>query len=129
MRLTDLIAAKWVIDSADAMAADDHFYFSVERADPKKVLFIDDGRRPRAQLYFRAALDAATDAPFLMEVQSPDSASAANLSSYAVVVLSDPGTLPASLTEALTRYVSGGGSALVALGPASAVLNRGPHRG
>jgi Aerotolerance regulator N-terminal/von Willebrand factor type A domain len=114
------------IDSSDAMATDDHFYFSVERADPKKVLFVDDGRRPRAQLYFRAALDATTDAPFVMEVQSPDSAAAANLSTYAVVVLSDPGTLPSSLNDALSRYVSNGGAVFVALGPASAVLNRVP---
>jgi hypothetical protein len=114
------------IDSADALATDDHFYFSVERADPKKVLFVDDGHRPRAQLYFRAALDSATDAPFVMEVQSPESASAANLSNYAVVVLSDPGTLPSALTEGLSRYVSNGGAALVALGPASAILSRVP---
>jgi hypothetical protein len=114
------------IDSSDALATDDHFYFSVERADPKKVLFVDDGRRPRAQLYFRAALDATTDAPFVMEVQSPDSATAANLSSYGVVVLSDPGTLPSSLNDALTRYVTNGGAVFVALGPASAVLNRVP---
>ena len=83
---------------------------------------MDDGRRPRAQLYFRAALDSATDAPFVMEVQSPESAAAANLSNYSVVVLSDPGTLPPALTEGLTRFVSNGGAALVALGPASAVL-------
>lgn len=114
------------IDSSDALATDDHFDFSVERADPKKVLFVDDGRRPRAQTYFRDALDASTDAPFTMEVQSPDSATAANLSTYAVVVLNDPGTLPSSLSDALTRYVSNGGAAFVALGPASAILNRVP---
>jgi hypothetical protein len=43
-----------------------------------------------------------------------------------VVVLSDPGTLPSALTEGLSRYVSNGGAALVALGPASAILSRVP---
>jgi hypothetical protein len=43
-----------------------------------------------------------------------------------VVVLSDPGTLPSSLNDALIRYVSNGGAVFVALGPASAILNRVP---
>ncbi len=114
------------IDSADALAADDRFLFSMERTDPKKILFVDEGRRPRAQLYYRAAIDAWTDAPFVLDVQRPDSAAAANLSTYAVVVLNDPGTLPSSLTEGLNRYVNAGGSVLVALGPASAQLTRVP---
>ena len=114
------------IDSADAFAQDDRYLFSVERADPKKILFVDEGRRPRAQLYYRAAMDAWTDAPFVLDIQRPDSAAAANLSNYAVVVLYDPNTLPSSLTDGLTRYVTAGGSLLVALGPASAQLPRVP---
>ncbi len=41
------------IDSADTLPADDHFIFAVERTDPRKVLFVDDGRRPRAELYYQ----------------------------------------------------------------------------
>ena len=84
----------------------------------------DAGRARR--LYFRAALDASADAPFTMEVQSPESAAAANLSTYAFVVLTDPGTLPPSLSDALSTTSRNGGSVLVALGPASAVLPRVP---
>ena len=36
------------IDAADALPGDDRFIFSVERTDPRKVLLVDDGRRPRA---------------------------------------------------------------------------------
>jgi hypothetical protein len=114
------------IDSADALASDDRFYFSVERADPKKVLFVDDGRRPLAQTYFRAALEAAADAPFTLEVQRPESAAAANLTNYAVVVLNDLGALPSGFNDSLNRYVTAGGSVFVALGPASAALPRVP---
>jgi hypothetical protein len=114
------------IDAADALPADDRFAFSVERTDPKKILFIDDGRRPRAQLYFRAALDAAPDAGFQLDVQRVEGAASANLSSFALVVLSDPGVLPANLEDALKRYVTAGGSILEALGPASAVSPRAP---
>lgn len=114
------------IDSADNLPADDRYIFSVERADPRKVLFIDDGRRPRAELYFRAALDASGDGGFQLESQRPESAAAANLASYAFVVLNDPASVPATLDSALQHYVTAGGSLLVVLGPASAVLPRVP---
>ncbi len=50
----------------------------------------------------------------------------ANLSNYAVVVLNDLGTLPSGFEDSLNRYVMGGGSVFVALGPASAQLPRVP---
>ncbi|HTD43173.1 MAG TPA: BatA domain-containing protein [Bryobacteraceae bacterium] len=114
------------IDSADMLPGDDHFFFSVERADPRKVLFLDDGRHPRAELYFRAALDSSGDGAFQMETLRPEVASAATLSNYAFIVLSDVGSLPSGFNDALERYVTTGGSVLVALGPAAAVLPRVP---
>jgi hypothetical protein len=114
------------IDSADNLPADDRYIFSVERADPRKVLFVDDGRRPRAELYFRAALDASGDGGFQLESQRPESAAVANLASYAFVVLNDPASVSATLDSALQHYVTAGGSLLVVLGPASAVLPRVP---
>jgi hypothetical protein len=114
------------IDSADALAADDRYAFSVERTDPKKILFVDDGRRPRAQLYFRTALDATQDAAFQVEVQRPEASVNANFASYAMVVLNDLGTLPAGMDEGLKRYVMNGGSVLEVLGPASVVAPRAP---
>jgi hypothetical protein len=114
------------IDSADALAADDRYAFAVERTDPKKILFVDDGRRPRAQLYFRTALDASADNAFQVEVQRPEAVVNANFSGYGLVVLNDLGTLPAGLEEGLKRYVASGGSVLLVLGPASAVAPRAP---
>ncbi|MEQ1946273.1 MAG: BatA domain-containing protein [Bryobacteraceae bacterium] len=115
------------IDANDTLAGDDHFYFSVERTDPRKVLFIDDGRKPRAQLYFRAAVDSTGDGAFQLDAQTADSAAAiADLSKYAFVVLSDVGTVPGGLANSLNRFVNGGGSLLIALGPASAVQPRVP---
>jgi aerotolerance regulator-like protein/VWA domain-containing protein len=114
------------IDSGDVLAADDRFPFAVERTDPRKVLFLDDGRRPRAQLYYRAALDSSPDAAFQMEALRPEQAAGAPLSNYAFIVLSDLGSIPQGLEDALRRYVAAGGSVLIALGPASAVLPRVP---
>jgi hypothetical protein len=89
-------------------------------------LFIDDGRRPRAELYFRTALDSAGDGGFQMETQRPESAALANLANYAFVVLNDVSNVPSSLDGALQHYVSAGGSMLAVLGPGSAVLPRVP---
>lgn len=117
------------IDSADALASDDRFVFSVERADPKKILFLDDGRRPKGVLYFKTALDSNTDAAFTLDVQRPEVGASVNLASYAVVVLNDPGVLPSSLTDNLQRYVNAGGSMLIVLGPSSAALDHVPVTG
>lgn len=111
---------------ADALAADDRYFFSVERADPRKVMFIDDGRHQRAELYFRAALDSSGDGAFQLEGAHPETAASANLANYAFVVLNDLSNVSSGLDGALTKYVSLGGSLLVALGPSSAVLPRVP---
>jgi len=114
------------IDGGDALPGDDRYLFSVERADPRKVLFVDDGRHPRAELYFRDALDSAGDGAFTLESQRPESAAAATLSVYPFIVLNDLGNVPPALDSALQNYVRNGGSVLVALGPAAAVLPRVP---
>jgi len=77
------------IDSADSLPADDRYSFAVERADPKKVLFIDDGRRPNAEKFFRAALESAKDGEYSLELQRGTAAGNTTFSKYAVVVLAD----------------------------------------
>ncbi len=114
------------IDSSDALPADDRFIFAVERTDPRKVLFVDDGRKPLAQLYFRAALDASPDAAFTMETNHPEQAASQTLSHFAMVVLSDLGSMPSGFEDSLKKYVAAGGSVLIALGPSSAALPRVP---
>jgi Aerotolerance regulator N-terminal/von Willebrand factor type A domain len=113
------------IDGSDILAADDRFPFAVERTDPKKVLFVDDGRGD-AQLFYRAALDASPDSAFQVEVVRPEQAANLQLANYALIVLSNPGALPGGFEDSLKRYVSAGGAMLIALGPASGVLPRVP---
>lgn len=117
------------IDSADSLPGDDSFPFSVERSDPKKILFVDNGRNPKAQLYYKAALDSATDAAFALDVQRPETAATAQLNGYALVVLDDLGPLPPGLEDNLQRYVKAGKSLLVALGPASVAMPKVPVEG
>jgi len=113
------------IDSSDGLAGDDHYYFSVERLDPRKVLFIDEGRR-RAELYFRAALDSAGDGAFQLDPQRPEGAAAATLSNYAFVVLNDVSNVPSGLLSNLQHYVTTGNAVFISLGPAAAVQPRVP---
>jgi hypothetical protein len=114
------------IDGGDTLPADDRFPFAVERTDPRKVLFVDDGRRPRGQLYFRAGLDASPDAAFQVESLHPEMAANQPLANYAFIVLNDPSQLPPGFEDSLKRYVNGGGGLLIALGPASAAMPRVP---
>ena len=117
------------IDSADSLPADDRFVFAVERTDPRKVLFVDDGRHPNAGLYFRAALDSSGDSAFVMETLRAEQAANAQLSHYSFVVLSDLGSMPPGFDDSLKSYVRGGGAVLRALGPASGAISEGPgHR-
>jgi hypothetical protein len=117
------------IDSADALPGDDGFPFSVERADPKKILFIDNGRHPYAERYYRTALDSSTDAAFVLDPQRPETAATANLAGYSLIVLDDLGPLPPGLEENLQRYVNPGKSLLVVLGPASVAMSKVPVEG
>jgi hypothetical protein len=104
------------IDSADALPGDDATLFAVERSDPEQVLFLHDATDTRSPLYFGAALAASAQSAFTMESVPVLQAGAVQFSKYAFVVLSDPGSLPASIENDLSQYVRTGGSVLIAAG-------------
>src|ERR1017187_4911273 len=107
------------IDSADALAADDTFYFSVERADPRRALFVHDTGNTRDLLYFKAALEASGQSAFAIDPASADQTANIAPSQYAFVVISDVGSLPESFEKSLRSYVGDGGGVLIALGRSS----------
>jgi hypothetical protein len=104
------------LDGADTFPQDDHWFFSVERADPRPALLVHSDGDSASPLYVKTALESATDAAFTIESETPVQAANATLSKFAFVILSDPGPLPAKLAESLSTYVHAGGSMLVALG-------------
>jgi hypothetical protein len=110
------------IDAADGLAADDRFNFTIERSDPKPVLFVRNPGEERGLTYFRAALEASAQAAFRVE----DAPGGSDLSRYGFVVLSDPATIPADFEQRLRNYVRAGGAVWVALGPSSAAARRVP---
>jgi hypothetical protein len=114
------------IDGADTLAADDRFLFSVERAEPRRILFVNGARSGGAALYYRTALDATTDPAFTLDVRASGDASGATLGQYAFVVLSDSGAITPAFETELRKYVRAGGALLIAAGPATAGLDRLP---
>jgi hypothetical protein len=104
------------IDSGDSLAADDVFYFSVERLDPRHALFVHEAENTRGLLYFKAALEASGQSAFEIDAATVDQTANLNPQKYAFVVLSDVGMLPPGFERELRNYVRGGGSVLIALG-------------
>ena len=117
------------IDSADALAADDVFYFSVERTDPRHALFVHEAENSRDLLYFKAALEASGQSAFDLDPATPDQTANLSPGKYAFVVLSDVGAIPAAFEDRLREYARGGGSVLIALGHMSVERARVPVTG
>ncbi|MDQ1468605.1 MAG: hypothetical protein QOJ99_85, partial [Bryobacterales bacterium] len=60
--------------AADEFPNDDHWFFSVERADPKPALLLHGDNDTNSPLYLKTALDSATDAAFTLDSKSPSQA-------------------------------------------------------
>jgi hypothetical protein len=112
------------IDSADALAADDRYFFPVERAEPARVLFVHEARDTRSPLYFQSALEASPDSGLTLEPVTVEQAANLSPAGYAFVVLSDVATIPGPFEAALRRRVESGGAVLAALGPATAARHK-----
>jgi N-terminal double-transmembrane domain len=108
------------IDSADTLPADDSFLFAVERSDPRRVLFVHEGRQRRGLLYYKAALESTADGAFQVEAVSADSVANVAPEKFAFTVISDVASLPPSFERALVQSIKSGGSAMIAIGPAAA---------
>ena len=104
------------IDSADTFPDDDHFYFSVERSDPRPALFLRPADDTRSLTYFKTAMDSAREAAFTLESAAVEQAGNLNLSRFAFVVVCDTGNLPKGLEQNLESYANSGGQVLVVLG-------------
>lgn len=114
------------IDSGDDFPADDKYLYSIERGDPRNVLFVHNDRDDRALLYFRTALESGNESEFHVDAAGTDQIANAGLGKYAFVVLSDVAGLPGNFENTLREYVRGGGSLLIALGRSAAARARIP---
>ena len=114
------------IDSGDALPADDRFYFSVQRGDPRQALFVHEADNSRALLYFKAALEASGQSAFAIDSAAAGQTANVSPSKYAFVVISDVGSLPGGFENELRNYVRNGGSVLVLMGHDSVSVAKTP---
>jgi Aerotolerance regulator N-terminal/von Willebrand factor type A domain len=117
------------LEPHDELVDDDSFAFSIERSDPRKVLFLYAGGRPQQAFYYQAAMESAADTGLVVEPQALELAGGDDFSKFAYVVLSDIGDPGDRLTRLLEDYVRRGGRVLIALGERSASYGRAPISG
>lgn len=117
------------MEPRDPLPGDDSFAFSVERSDPRRVLFLYAGGRPQQSFYYTTAMDAATETGLTVEPEAVELALRDDFSKFAYIVLSDVGELGDPLNRALDEYVRRGGAVFVALGERSASHGRLPISG
>jgi hypothetical protein len=108
------------IEPHDDLPEDDSFLFSIERSDPRKVLFLYSGGRAAESFFYKSALDASPETGLRVQPESMGQVSDLDLSQYALVVLNNPRDLSEQATQRLTDYLTKGGSLLIAVGPATA---------
>ena len=114
------------IEPADDFPNDDRRYFSVERADPRHILFVHEERNQRSVLYYQTALTASNEAAFVLEPVNVEQVANVSPSKYGIVVLSDVASLPGQFEGALQKYVRSGGAVMIALGRIAAMKTRVP---
>jgi hypothetical protein len=117
------------IPGRDSLPHDDRFPFALERKEAAKILFVYDSRSARSATYYKAAIEAVPDAGYTVDAVTAEQAANISPDKYATVVLSDTGSVPKSLEDALAAYVKNGGGILIALGPSSAAARRVPVSG
>jgi hypothetical protein len=105
------------IEPQDELRNDDEFPFSIERSDPRNVLFLYERGRTREAFYYRAAMDSASDTGLKVRAAPVEEASGDELSKNAFVVLGDVGEPDQVLERKLGDYIKRGGSLLISLGP------------
>lgn len=105
-----------VVESGDALAADDAWRFAVRRSDPEHILMVRPAMDTRSPLYLNAAIAAASQGAYLLQPMSVDSVKESDPSKYAFVILSDASSLPPAFENNLKKYVQGGGNVLLSVG-------------
>ncbi|MBV9085541.1 MAG: BatA domain-containing protein [Acidobacteriaceae bacterium] len=105
------------IEPHDSLPNDDSYRFSIERSDMRKVLFLYAGARSRDAFYYKAAMESSKASGLTVQPAPIGQASNEDFTKFAFVVLNDPGILEEGLERELQRYVSKGGSLLIAAGP------------
>ncbi len=117
------------IEPHDDLPADDVFPFSIERSDPREILFLYRSSRAREPFYYKAAMESVSDTGLRVHAEPVERSSVDDFSKYAFIVLGDVGVLDPTLDQKLGAYVRHGGSLLVSVGPNTADAGHLPVTG
>jgi Aerotolerance regulator N-terminal len=121
-----LVRGSVQIDSADGLPADDRYDFVVQRSERVHGLFVHQGSDQATGLYFRSAVESASDAAVVLDAITADQLRTRDLSAYAFVVLSDVAGLPPAVEARMATWVRAGGRLLISAGTAAAQQRRIP---
>ena len=113
----------------DQLAKDDSFALSVERSDPRKVLFLYAGGRAREAFYYKAAMESTPDTGLVVQTAPVENAAHVDFSKYAFVLLNDVGDPGPEVARALCTWLMRGGAVMIALGANSVDNGRVPLSG
>jgi hypothetical protein len=116
------------LEPADSLPQDDQFYSVLERREPK-ALVIGATATGDDVSYFSAAVGALTNPRLAVERTGSDALSQRALADYSALIVSDVGVLSGPSAATLQRYVEGGGSILITLGPRASQQDRIPLSG
>lgn len=111
-----------VIEEEDLLAADNRWWFAVEKSDPQPVWFAGS---PKSGLYLRAALEASEGDSYALEAGDPGSAPAER---FRFAILADA-AIPSQSEGQWRDWVERGGALMVLLGSQSARLGHVPVTG
>ncbi len=114
------------LQPGDDLTSDDRRLVAFDNSDPAPVLFIYSENRRRDALYYKAALDAGSDAIFQVQTASASEVDRLAPERFAMVVISDIPRLSTLFAERLKKYVESGGSVLLAIGPKITLAKEAP---
>ena len=116
------------LEPQDALPQDDQFFSVIEHREPR-ALIIGASAAGDDVSYFAAAVGALTNPRLAVERTGSDAVSQRALADYSALVVSDVGVLSGGSVGAIQRYLEGGGTVLMTLGPRAARLDKVPLSG
>lgn len=116
------------LEPADSLPQDDQFFSVIEHREPR-ALIIGSAAGADDVTYFAAAVGSLTNPRLAVERTGADAISQRALADYSALVVSDVGVLSGASVGTIQRYLEGGGTVLMTLGPRAARLDRIPLSG
>ncbi|MEP7246421.1 MAG: BatA domain-containing protein [Gammaproteobacteria bacterium] len=116
------------LEPNDSLPQDDRYFAVIEHREPR-ALIIGATSAADDVSYFAAAVGALTSPHLTVERTGADAISQRALADYSTLVVSDVGVLSDPSANAIQRYLEGGGSVLMTLGPRAAQRDTLPLSG